>query len=167
MSHVQAFQKPLRCLLEAAFMLFFLYSSTMMLAQERSAMARYGEAYTGYKGIRAYISPLADGKSALVQVAFVNHAWDRQIFQCDVETVKAAAGTRTQYSRSVDGKSWTMLIVWADGSGELYLQGENDARKITYNEAESREVNNEHQLTAYLEQQDKWQQEQRAAKKKK
>jgi hypothetical protein len=144
---------------------WLVFASGQVFAQPpRPEVARYGEAYVGHKGLRVYVAPLANGKQAMVQFAYINHAWDRQIFMCDVEAVKAASGTRIQYSRSVGGQSAIILITWADGSGEAYIQGEAEPRKITYIESESREVNNEHLLTVYLEQQDKLREEQRKKK---
>jgi hypothetical protein len=138
------------------------------LQPPRPEMARYGEAYTGTKGLRVYVSPMANSKSALVQVAYVNHPWDKQIFLCEVERVRSASGVRLQYSHRVEGSNYTMLITYADGSGELYLQNEaDDVRRLGYNEAESRELNNEHQLTAHQEQQDKARQALREQQRKK
>jgi hypothetical protein len=143
------------------FLLAFLMVKTSG-AQERPQMARYGKAYRGNEGLRVIVSPLASGNKALVQFYGINHEWDRKIFMCDYVEMDKPSGTRTDFTAKVDGGNYVPLITYAEGYGEVYLKGKNNAVRITYSDGDSQEVQNEHILTAYLQQE----QEAKSSKKK-
>lgn len=133
------------------------------MSQERPAVARYGKAYKGYEGLRVSVSPLADMKRAMVMMSGINHPWDRLIFMCEITLVKSNVNPRTEYrTKTPDGDGF-FLLTTPEGNGELYVKGEQNPLKVFYDEGYSGEINNEHVLTAYLEQEDKA----RAAKRKK
>jgi hypothetical protein len=130
-------------------------------AQERPAMARYAKGYKGYEGLRIAVSPYADMKRALVMFYGINHPWDRKIFLCDMNEVQSSVNPRIEYQTLIDGQQWNLLIVSPQGTGEAFMKDVKYARPVSYDEETSRDINNEHQLTQYLEQEARARQEKR------
>ncbi len=142
-------------------MTVFLAALDNSLAQEQPAMARYAKGYKGYEGLRVAVSPYADMKHALVMFYGINHPWDRKIFLCKMNEVPSSVNPRIEYQTVIDGQPWNLLIISPQGTGEAFLKDVKHANPVSYDEETSMGINNEHQLTAYLEQEAKATQEKR------
>lgn len=119
----------------------------------RPEVAEFVKAWEGNQGIQVWT--LRYGKrsehKALVQITNADHEWDNKIQLMDVEN----KGERSDYSVSVDGKKFVVLMINNNNSGELYLPGDRTTQYISYSKSLSDEGNAQHFLTDFLKQEGK------------
>lgn len=121
------------------------------VAQERPEVGKYARVYKGGEGVTVVVvrvGPLARNE-ALVQINGIDNPLDGKIRLHEV--VNQGAGKYDYQTRS-DGSLYNTLVM-RNGLVELYAKGLREAVQMTYSEELSREVQPEHVLTAYLEQQ--------------
>nr|WP_073162606.1 hypothetical protein [Pseudomonas asturiensis] len=127
-----------------------LLGSSMAMAEEaRPEIADKIFAYSGEKGVKVWVLRIGDrsANEALVQVAGVDNEWNLRIQKMEVEKTNED----TRYSVLRDGKRYEVLRLNRD-VGELYLPGEIQELRVSYNDELSMSGRPQAFLTEYLEQ---------------
>ena len=127
-----------------------LLGSSMAMAEEaRPEIADKIFAYSGEKGVKVWVLRIGDrsANEALVQVAGVDNEWNLRIQKMEVEKTNKD----TRYSVLRDGKRYEVLRLNRD-VGELYLPGEIQELRVSYNDELSMSGRPQAFLTEYLEQ---------------
>jgi|GEM_PF-676832 len=131
-------------------------------AKPRPEVGPIAEVYRDEKTLNVTIVRYGkrENKQALVEIADLDHPWNKRIFLTSVQDVSRRAGTvDNTYFIQLDGKPWGLVFTQLDGGGRaLNLRENGDTGKsvrypIAYSEGLSRDTNSEHLLTAYLQQQ--------------
>jgi len=132
------------------------------VASERPEVGPLAEVYHNEKTLNVTIVRYGkrENKQALVEIADLDHDWNRRIFLTSVQDVSRRAGTiDNSYFIQLDGKPWGLVFNQLDGGGlALNLREEGDTGKnvrypISYSKELSSDTSPEHLLTAYLKQQ--------------
>ncbi len=127
-----------------------LLGSSMAMAEEaRPEIADKIFAYSGEKGVKVWVLRIGDrsANEALVQVAGVDNEWNLRIQKMEVEKTNKD----TRYSVLRDGKRYEVLRLNRD-VGELYLPGEIQELRVSYNDELSMSGRPQAFLTEYLDQ---------------
>ncbi|MDN0109090.1 hypothetical protein [Yersinia mollaretii] len=119
----------------------------------RPEVANSVKAWEGNEGIQVWTlryGPRSDNQS-LVQITNADHDWDKKIQIMDVENKEG----RSDYSITVNGKKFVVLVINNNNSGQLNLPGENGNHPIFYSSSLSEEGNAQYFLTDLLKQEGK------------
>ncbi|MDN0124027.1 hypothetical protein QVN60_12650 [Yersinia aleksiciae] len=119
----------------------------------RPEVANLVKAWGGNEGIQVWTlryGPRSDNK-ALVQITNADHDWDKKIQVMDVDNKEE----RSDYSVTVSGKKFVVLVINNNNSGQLYLPGEKGNHPIIYSQSLSDEGNAQYFLTDFLKQEGK------------
>ena len=131
-------------------------------AQVRPEVGPLAEVYRDEKRLNVTIVRYGkrENKQALVEIADLDHPWNKRIFLASVQDVSRRAGTvENTYFIQLDGKPWGLVFNQLDGSGlALNLRENGDTGKnvrypLYYSKELSGETSSEFLLTAYLQQQ--------------
>lgn len=136
-----------QCLRKAAAIALILGITVSVQAETaRPEVAKRVQAYATADGVKVWTLryDAREANQALVQVTDVDHALDEKIL---LATTQATAQD-VRYTVQLEGRPHVLLVL-NQGSGELYLPGVVQTRRVSYDEGLSTQGNPEHFLTAY------------------
>ena len=136
---------------------FLMLVSSVSLADERPEVSKYVEAYSSNtSGAEVYLTRIGphQANQAIVQVVGIDHDWDGKIQKMDISEVSNTSDER-RFSLKVKDKTYNMVLVLKrNGEGLLYLPGNREPYRISYDKALSGQANAQYFLTDYLKQQE-------------
>lgn len=133
--------------------LFFVSLTGFSAETTRPEVAENVKAWESNDGIQVWTlryGKLSEHK-ALVQITNVDHEWNKKIQVMNVEKKNG----RTDYSITLEGKPFTVLILDKYNYGELYLPDEDSNHPVRYSEYLSAEGDAQNFLSDYLKQKGK------------